>query len=85
MGRRTEERKRILREAHEGHTSYQPEIRVKRVGPRKWMTRTEYGYDYLETILNWKPSMKQALGLLITLIGLIGILLAVLWLAHSSG
>lgn len=57
---------------------------MRRVGPRRWMTRSEYGYDYLETILNWRPSRMQVLGLLVTLAGLTAVLLITIWLAQAN-
>ncbi len=82
---RTQARKAILAEAHEGHEEYQPKRRVKRVGPRKWAAMSEMGYDYTETLWNWEPSRAQILGFVIMLIGLVVILLIALHLAPWGG
>jgi len=78
MGSRIESRKEILAEAHEGHEESHPKTRVRRVGPRKWMAMREYGYDYLETILNWEVSRAQLIGFLVILIGFVAVLLYLL-------
>jgi len=75
MTTKTEARKQILEQAHEGHEEEHPKLRAKRVGPRKWMSKTEYGYDYMETILNWRASRAQLIGLLVMLGGILAILL----------
>jgi len=74
MSSRTEARREILQEAHEGHEEPHPKIRTKRVGPRKWMSG-EFGYDYLESILNWEVSRRQLAGILVMLVGMICLLL----------
>ena len=75
MTSRTEARRQILEQAHEGHEEVHPKLRMKRVGPRKWMSMSEYGYDYLETIRNWQVSRAQLIGLMVTLGGILAILL----------
>lgn len=74
MTTRTDARRDVMEQAHEGHEEYRPKTRVRRVGPRKVMAG-EYGYDYLEAILNGQWTWKQIAGLLVTLIGLSIILL----------
>jgi hypothetical protein len=78
MGKRTEARRQILEQAHDGHETYRTKARVKRVGPRRWLATSEYGYDYLETIRNWRVSRAQLAGFLVTLIALVAVLLYLL-------
>ncbi len=74
MSSRIESRKDILEDAHEGHEEYHPKIRVERVGPRKWLSMSEGGYDYFETIQNWEMSKAQLVGFLIVIAGAIAVL-----------
>ncbi len=80
MSSRTEARREVLEDAHEGHEEYHPKIRVKRVGPRRWFSMSESGYDYLETMQNWEVSRAQLIGFLVTLAGVVVILAIVLYL-----
>ena len=73
-------RKELLEDAHEGHEEYHPKARMKRIGPRRWMSMSESGYDYFETMMNWEPSRMQILGFLIILAVFVGILLCLLLL-----
>lgn len=67
MSSRTDARRDILEDAHEGREGYRPPMRVKRVGPRKWMSMSEYGYDYIESIRNWDVSRGQLIGFLVVI------------------
>lgn len=74
MSIRTEKRKDLLEQAHDGHEEYHPKVIAKRVGPRRYMSGAD-GYDYMETIRNWNVSRGQVVGFLIMFFGFLAILL----------
>lgn len=80
MSSRIESRREVLEAAHEGHEEYHPPPRVKRVGVRRWISSSEGGYDYAETMLNWDMSLPQLIGFLIMLAGIAALLLLLVYL-----
>ena len=80
MSSRTESRREVLEEAHEGHEEYHPKVHVKRIGVRRWFSTSEGGYGYWETMRNWDMSNAQLAGLLAMLAGLVAIALCIVYL-----
>lgn len=82
MTTRTNARRQILEDAHEGREHLRERPRVERVGPRKSIG-TEYGYTYWETLMNWKPSRAQIIGFVIMFVGIAVILAIALYFAST--
>ena len=83
MSIRLRARKEVMMDAHEGRERRRPRVRVKRVGPRRWMAMGEYGYDYFETIRNWEVSTGQLVGLILMLAGFATVLIVLLLLGPT--
>jgi len=79
MGGRIESRKEIMEEAHEGHEEYHSEIVPVREGPRSWFYEGRYFNDR-NALMNWRPSERTLMGLIVMVVGLAIVLVLVFWL-----